>query len=199
MEKRPVGRPHSTAASAHGAIMAAVRSLLETTSVRDLTIEAVARTAGVGKPTLYKWWGSKADLVMAMLNELMVPDLVAPTSDDLETSIRIKAHRLVDIGNGFFGRVLCGLIAEGQSDPAVLAKLRADYIMPRRAETAQDIRRAQARGRFPATIDPERIVDFVFGSLYFAMLTGTHALDHAYADALVDTVFRPITGPRQDA
>ena len=174
--------------------MAAVRSLLETTSVRDLTMEAIARTAGVGKPTLYKWWGSKVDLVLAMLNELMVPDLVAPTADDLETSIRIKAHRLIDIGNGFFGRVLCGLVAEGQSDPAVLAKLRADYIMPRRAETEHDIRRAQAQGQFPATIDPERIVDFVFGSIYFAMLTGTHKLDHAYADGLVDAVFGPIAG-----
>ncbi len=194
IEKRPVGRPPSTAASGHAAIIEAVHALLETISVRDLTMEAVARRAGVGKPTLYRWWESKAELVMAMLEERMVPDLTSPTSADLETSIRIKAHRLIEIGNGYYGRVLCGLIAEGQNDPAILARLRTNYIMPRRAETARDIRRAQDRGCFPSQIDPDRIIDFVFGSIYFALLTGTHRLDHGYADALVDTVFRHIAG-----
>lgn len=162
-------------------------------------MEAIARRAGVGKPTLYKWWGSKTELVMAMLNEQMVPDLTAPTSDDLETSIRIKARRLVEIGSGFFGRVLCGLIAEGQSDPAVLADLRAAYILPRRGESVEDIRKAQSRGEFPSTIDPERVVDFVFGSIYFQMLTGVHRLDQAYADQLVDTVFHGICHTGGDA
>ncbi|MGC8537149.1 MAG: TetR/AcrR family transcriptional regulator [Rhizomicrobium sp.] len=193
-KKRPVGRPSSTAASGHAAIIEAVYVLLDSMSVRDLTMEAVARRAGVGKPTLYKWWGSKAELVMAMLEERMVPDLTSPTSPDLETSIRIKARRLVDIGRGYFGRVLCGLIAEGQSDLTILERLRTTYIMPRRAETISDIQSAQEIGQFPLGVDPERIVDFVFGSIYFALLTGTHVLDHSYADALVDTAFSQIVG-----
>ena len=71
-----VGPPKRDAA-AHGTIMDAVQTLLQTTSVRDLTMEAVAKYAGVGKPTLYKWWPSKAALVLAFFNErlaLAVPD-----------------------------------------------------------------------------------------------------------------------------
>ena len=63
------GRPPSEMAASHDIIMDAVYALLEEKSVRDLTIEAVAKRAGVGKPTLYKWWPTKATLVLAMLCE----------------------------------------------------------------------------------------------------------------------------------
>ena len=49
--------------------MDAVYSLLQKKSVRDLTMEEVAKRAKVGKPTLYKWWSTKAALVLAMLCE----------------------------------------------------------------------------------------------------------------------------------
>ena len=50
------GRPPSEMAASHSAIMDAVYTLLQKKSVRDLTIEEVAKRARVGKPTLYKWW-----------------------------------------------------------------------------------------------------------------------------------------------
>lgn len=57
--------------------MDAVYALLQERSVRDLTMEAVARRAGVGKPTLYKWWPSKAALVFAMFHERLAGGDVA--------------------------------------------------------------------------------------------------------------------------
>ena len=57
------------AAESHAAILDAVYELLQERSVRDLTMEAVAKRAGVGKPTLYKWWPTKAALVLAMFRE----------------------------------------------------------------------------------------------------------------------------------
>ena len=69
------GRPPSEMAASHGVIMDAVYALLQGQSVRDLTMEAVAKQARVGKPTLYKWWPTKATLVLAMLCERMAPKL----------------------------------------------------------------------------------------------------------------------------
>ena len=69
------GRPPSEQAASHAAIMDAVYSLLQKKSVRDLTMEEVAKRAKVGKPTLYKWWPTKATLVLAMLCERMAPKL----------------------------------------------------------------------------------------------------------------------------
>ena len=67
--RRSRGRPPGTTAESHALILDAVYELLQERSVRDLTIEAVAKRAKVGKPTIYKWWPTKADLVMAMLLE----------------------------------------------------------------------------------------------------------------------------------
>jgi len=59
------GRPPRQTAESHAAIMDATYALLQKKSVRDLTMEEVARRAKVGKPTLYKWWPTKATLVLA--------------------------------------------------------------------------------------------------------------------------------------
>ena len=69
MTRRSRGRPPGATAESHTQILDAVYELLQERSVRDLTIEAVAKRAGVGKPTIYKWWPTKADLVMAMFQE----------------------------------------------------------------------------------------------------------------------------------
>src|SRR5579859_5704693 len=94
------GRPPSEMAASHAIIMDAVYSLLKEESVRDLTIEAVAKRAGVGKPTLYKWWPTKATLVLAMLCERMAPKLENPMGATAEESLRLRVRRLIDAFNG---------------------------------------------------------------------------------------------------
>ena len=74
--------------------MDAVYALLQEKSVRDLTIEEVAKRARVGKPTLYKWWPTKAALVLAMLCERMAPNLEKPTALTAEESLRLRVGRL---------------------------------------------------------------------------------------------------------
>src|SRR5262252_10950143 len=97
------GRPPSEMAASHAAIMDAVYALLQKKSVRDLTMEAVAKRAGVGKPTLYKWWQTKATLVLAMLCERMAPNLAMPTDLSAEESLRLRVRRLIEVFNGPFG------------------------------------------------------------------------------------------------
>src|SRR6267378_7944189 len=94
------GRPPSEAAASHHAIMDAVYALLQKKSVRDLTMEEVAKRAKVGKPTLYKWWPTKAKLVLAMLCDRMAPDLERPTTLSAEESLRFRVGRLVGAFNG---------------------------------------------------------------------------------------------------
>ena len=181
-----VGRPRATAADSHDAILTAVHDLLQEMSVRELTMEKVARRAGVGKPTLYRWWNTKPALVVAMFNERIVPTLDASEARSLEESIRQKVDRLISAFNGFFGKVISELIAEGQSNPDVLRELNEGYIKPRRAGTVEEIIAAKKLGLVPADVDPEIVVDAVYGSLYFNLLLKVRPLTPAYGDRLVD-------------
>src|SRR5260370_39933477 len=100
------GRPPSEMAASHSAIMDAVYTLLQGKSVRDLTIEEVAKRARVGKPTLYKWWPTKATLVLAMLCERMAPNLEKPTVLTAEESLHLRVRRWIDA----LYRPLCAMV-----------------------------------------------------------------------------------------
>src|SRR6202521_5072670 len=97
------GRPPSEMAASHAAIIDAVYALLQEKSIRDLTMEEVAKRAKVGKPTLYKWWPTKATLVLAMLCERMAPNLEMATVLTAEQSLRYRVRSLIDAFNGPFG------------------------------------------------------------------------------------------------
>lgn len=185
-----LGRPRASNADSHDAILTAVYELLHEMTVRELTMEKVAKRAGVGKPTLYRWWKSKAALVVAMFNERIVPGLDAPPVDSVEEAIRQKVERLITAFNGFFGKVISELVAEGQSNPDVLNELNESYVKPRRAGTVKDIVEAQRRGLVPGHVDPEMVVDAIFGSLYFNLLLKVRPLTPEYGQQLIQTCKR---------
>src|SRR5881628_4134205 len=93
------GRPPSEMAVSHAAIMDTVYALLQEKSVRDLTMEEVAKRAKVGKPTLYKWWPTKATLVLAMLCERMAPNLEKPSDRTAEESLQFRVRSLINAFN----------------------------------------------------------------------------------------------------
>jgi len=194
MTRRSRGRPPGATAESHAQILDAVYELLQERSVRDLTIEAVAKRAGVGKPTIYKWWPTKADLVMAMFEERLDTGRTPTASTDgpapVQEAIRSTVRLLVSRFNGLFGRVLAELIAEGQSDPAVLQTLNERHLRDRRAATVGAVKRAQSAGELPADLDPEVFVDAIFGPLYYRLMIRNAPLTESYGDALVDQAFR---------
>ena len=187
-EKKRRGRPPRAAAASHDAILDAVYDLLHEKSVRDLTIEEIARRAGVGKPTIYKWWPSKAALVMAMLDERIVEDLSAPGGKNAEKAIRGLVTELVRRFNGFPGKVAVEILAEGQSEPGVLQEYRARYLSKRRAFAAEVIERAQASGEFRKDIDPQVLIDMIFGPIYYRRIVRHQKLDERFGNELVDRI-----------
>ncbi|MDB5476332.1 MAG: TetR family transcriptional regulator [Phenylobacterium sp.] len=187
-EPRRIGRPKSETAGAHSAIMDAVYALLKERSVRELSMEAVAKRAGVGKPTLYKWWPTKAGLVFAMFHERLARQPEALTTATVEEFMRQRVRSLIDEFHDQFGKVIAELIAEGQSDPKVLQELYDQHIGVRRAHAVVEIEKGKRSGEFSAGIDAELLVDQIFGPIYYRMLLLIRPLDHAFGDALLDQV-----------
>jgi AcrR family transcriptional regulator len=188
------GRPPSEIAESHAAILDAVYELLQEGSTRDLTLEAVAKRAKVGRPTLYKWWPSKSALVLATFHERIDRDAEVLVAGTAEEVIRGKVRRLIRALNGLFGKVLADLIAEGQSEPAILQDLHEQHMKSRRAATAADVERGKAAGEFAADVDPELLIDSLFSPIFFRLLLRQGPLSERYGDALVDQVLR---GARQ--
>src|SRR5271170_4116344 len=75
--KRPPGRPRSEAA--RRAILRSTLRLLRNSGYQNLSIEAIASDANVGKATVYRWWPNKGALVVDAFassteDELHFPD-----------------------------------------------------------------------------------------------------------------------------
>jgi len=184
------GRPPSEMAASHAAIMDAVYALLQEKSVRDLTMEEVAKRARVGKPTLYKWWPTKATLVLAMLCERMAPNLEKPTVLTVEESLRFRVRRLIGAFNGRFGKIVAGLIAEGQSEPAIRQAFFDRWVSPRRTATIADLQRGKNTGELRSDAEPDLLNDAIFGAIYYRFLLRSAPLTTRFGEELVEQVIR---------
>jgi AcrR family transcriptional regulator len=173
-------------AASHDTIMDAVYALLQKKSVGELTMEEVAKRAGVGKPTLYKWWPTKAALVLAMLCERMAPNLEVPTDLPAEAALRFRVRQVIDAFNGPFGKIVAGLIGEGQSEPAVLAEFFNRWVGPRRNAAIADMQRGKNAGELCAETEPELLNDTIFGAVYYRLLLRSGPLTRRFGEELVD-------------
>ena len=189
------GRPPSEMAASHATIMDTVYVLLQEKSVRDLTMEEVAKRAKVGKPTLYKWWPTKATLVLAMLCERMAPKLEKPSDRTAEESLRFRVRSLIDAFNGPFGKIVAGVIAEGQSEPGILQQFFTRWVSPRRTATIAELQRGKNTGELRSDAEPELLNDAIFGAIYYRLLLRSDPLTRRFGEELVDQV---IHGHRSD-
>jgi AcrR family transcriptional regulator len=182
------GRPPSEMAASHAAILDTVFALLQEKSVRDLTMEEVAKRAKVGKPTLYKWWPTKATLVLAMLCERMAPNLEKPSNRTAEESLRFRVRSLIGAFNGPFGKIVAGLIAESQSEPGVLQQFFDRWVSPRRTATIADLQRGKNAGDLRSEAEPELLNDAIFGAIYYRLLLRSGPLTRRFGEELVEQV-----------
>ena len=186
VKKRSPGRPRSEEARA--AILASTLELLEITGFGELTIEAVAARAGVGKTTIYRWWPTKAVLVADAFMSSVVRETRFPDTGSIEEDIRTQMQRLAGIFRGPRGRILRSLIGGGQSDPELIAAFRNRWLLPRRAEAIAVLERAVQRGQLSPDIDPNMLLDTLYGPLYFRMLVGHAPVSTSFVSHVCNTV-----------
>ena len=192
-----IGRPRSEAAASHAAIMDAVYELLKVKRARDLTMDEIAKRANVGKPTLYKWWPSKGALILAMFHERIASQSEAPVAATAEEALRTKMRRLIRAVNGLFGKVVADLIAEGQSDPAILQEFYERHGSLRRASAVADIERGKLAGEFSTDTNAELLVDAIFGPVYYRLLLRFAPLTEKYGNELIDQVLLGVRKKRK--
>ncbi|MEU7689491.1 TetR/AcrR family transcriptional regulator [Microbispora hainanensis] len=182
-----VGRPRSE--QARRAILEAALRLCERDGYPNVTLKGIAEEAGTGRQTLYRWWDTKADLLLEAMTYL-VESSRAPSQADLQTFLR-ETFALAD---GAVGRVVAGLMAEAQSDPALGERLRARLIGPRRAT----LRAVLERMPPPPGTDLDLLIDMIFGVMWYRLLNRHAPLDASLAEDITTLVARIGASPGPD-
>jgi AcrR family transcriptional regulator len=177
-----IGRPRSEESRA--AILDATWKLLETTTVRDLSIEAIARESGVGKTTIYRWWTNKAAVVMDAFWEKLLPEIQFPQGVSATEAITQQMQLVIKALAGDYGRIVAQIIAEGQACPETLARYRDRFLWVRRAAAKEIIQQGIDNGEFTPDIDLELAIDLLYGAIYFRLLVGHLPLDRSLAEEL---------------
>lgn len=173
-----------------GAILDAAEAVLVEAGYAGFSIEAVARRARAGKPTIYRWWPSKAALLLEVYQRGKRVD--TPDTGNLEEDlVGFLKNLFSHWRQTSSGSVFRSLVAEAQSDPTAAAAL-ADYARGRRAHTGQMIERAKARGEVAADVDPALVADLIASFAWTHLLTDRLDEDEATIRAAVRYVMHGI-------
>ena len=157
---RTSGRPRDPEVT--DAILEATLRLLAEVGFARMTVESVAKAAGVGKPAVYRRFKDKAELVAAAFASVLQV-VIPPDLGDTRAELDILFRQLVPPDPEGWVGFLGGLFAEHRRHPEVVEAFRASVLLPRRAAARQAVERGQARGDLRADLDPEVLLDFMVG------------------------------------
>ncbi len=189
---RAPGRPRCEVT--HKAILRAAYDLLAESGVSHFTIEGVAARSGVARTTIYRWWPTKGALAMEGFLEGTAPELELEPMGSVAADVRALLHSFARLQRGTGGRIIRGIIAEGQSDPETVEAFLAGFVTPRRKAVRAIIERGMATGELRADLDVEMVLYGLFGPLYLRMLLN-EGLDEAWVDRLSDFVLAGCLAP----
>ncbi|WP_081235597.1 TetR/AcrR family transcriptional regulator [Streptomyces viridosporus] len=184
------GRPRSEAAER--AIVEGVMKLLEDgVPLAELSIERIARTAGVGKATIYRRWSGKEELFVDIVRTVEPPDPELPGTslrDDLV--VLLESLRRRGLANRT-SALLHNVHAQMKSSPKLWAAYHDTVILPRRRLGLEVLRRGRENGELRADVDLELLNDIVVGPLLVRTVLRPEAdLPDDLAERVVDTLLQ---------
>ncbi|MFC8196070.1 TetR/AcrR family transcriptional regulator [Streptomyces sp. NPDC057298] len=182
------GRPRSEAVER--SIVEGVMKLLEEgVPLADISIERVARIAGVGKATIYRRWSGREELFCDVLRTAEPPEPELPGTsmrDDLIVLLEsLRQRGLVSRSSA----IMHNVFAQMKSSPKLWKVYHAAVIEPRRLRMLDVLRRGQENGEIRADVDVELANDlFVGPMLVRAVIRPDAGLEEGLSERIVDTV-----------
>ena len=185
------GRPRST--ECDGAILDAAWRLLGEVGYMRLSMEGIAHAAGVGKPTLYLRYASKAQVVGAAFMRYRMHRAPEPVGDlraDIAAQLDHIRRVMDDVGMGLVGTCL----AEEEHVPDLIAALRDRSLRPGRQVLRDILRAGVERGELDGDADIEMAITMAVGSFYATRIAG-EPFDDGWADRVADATVRLLSSP----
>ncbi len=181
------------------AILSAVIHLLREKPLRDISIEEIAKKAGVGKATIYKWWPSKAYLAFDAFSKRLKEMVPIRDTGNAEKDLTEQLYALFAFFETPAGKLLGQFLGEGQVDEEFACLFRERFIKPRRQLVGVIFDRAVESSQIRGGLDRELVLDLIYGPGFYRMMIRRAPLGRDAVDAMISTLFRGLKGtPSRD-
>lgn len=169
------------------AMLTAALDQLEESGYERLSMDQVARRAGVGKAALYRRWSSKLEMVIDALAGLRDPLPQKVERDSLEATVAALLQGVLDwLQTPRVARVLPELIAQAQRQPELATTMRGQIGGPRRGFAEESLRPWTTPDELGHQTR-ELAIDLLAAPIYWR-LSQQLPVDHAYVDRLAGVV-----------
>lgn len=181
------------------AIAAAAFDELADTGWPRLSMDTVARRAGVGKAAVYRRWPSKEAMLLDLITDLVnrnLPDV--PDTGELRRDVRAFLDLMVrQAADPRVLRIGLDLLAESSRNPALAASMREAVTLPRRRAAEEILRRAVDRGELPADLDHGLAVDLLFSPLFHRVAITGDPVDDLLLDRITGSLVAAMAAAHQ--
>ncbi|MFF4322010.1 TetR/AcrR family transcriptional regulator [Streptomyces sp. NPDC001568] len=171
------------------AIRAAVVDELAAVGFARMSIEGIARRAGVGKTAVYRRWKSKLHLVLDLVGAFAVDGLPVPATGSLHGDVRalleVMSHVL---RHPVASAVIPDLLVEAARNPEIADAVRGAILDGQRRLAEGIVSEAVARGELPESTSPDRALDLAIGPLYWRQVVVREPVPAGYLDELARSV-----------
>ena len=190
------GRPRRTETTT--AILDAALGLWMERGYHSVSIDAVAARAGVSKPTIYRRWPNRQQLLVAVSQRFVPPGEVADLGSFRAEVAAFLRERADLYGNAGIRRILASAVAASSEDEDFHRAIQP-FLDRFPAGMRTIIQRGIARGDVRADVDIELLTAMINGSFYFRSIIEHKGLDHRAADFVADLVNTAVAPPTPDS
>lgn len=184
VRRRPGGRTARTGAAVHAAAIAQ----LSERGYRGVTVDGVARAAGVHPATVYRRWGGVDGILQDVASEVVATSLPVPDTGSFDADVESFCVALQrTLTQTPAGDLVQAMVAAATADELAAGLLSA-FILERHETVAAIVRRAQRRGEVSDATEPGLLMEDLGGRMYFRLLLTREPLTDDYAHLLARSI-----------
>ena len=184
-QSAPAGRarPAGRGPKVRAAVLAATLAELTENGYAALTVDNVARRAGVHKTTIYRRWKDREGLVAdAVADRAATAKMPFPDTGDIDTDLLRLARMIVAFLNSPTGQAVAAATMSDASRIPEIADAKRRFFEDRFRRAQPVVSGAIARGELPADTDPAELVRTIVAPIYLRLLVTAEPIDRTTAD-----------------
>ncbi|WP_161962534.1 TetR/AcrR family transcriptional regulator [Nocardioides speluncae] len=172
------------------AILEAAMELCQERGFPKTTMEGIAARAGVGKQTIYRWWPSKAAVILEALNEHVGDVTDFPSTGDVVADLTKQMSGVARLlVSDEFAPYTKGLLPAAQNDAELAAALLQSIIAPRAQACRERLALAQKEGQLRPDVDLDDVVELLYAPLYYRLFLHTRPISPKQVPGMLALAF----------